>query len=135
MSSLNFSISWRSVLGEHEVVARALLLEAGELGLHLAQTRRQRLLLVAETLLGIAAQLVHHIEGTVRDAAATQRDERIGAREVLQCREHESAVMGIGDSDLLAQEIADVDPELVLQEVRVGNHDKVDLPVLRRGFS
>ena len=78
--------------------------------------------------LGVAAQLVDQLEGPVADAAAAQRDQRVGARQVLQrAASTKARVVGVGDRHLLAQELAHLDPELVVEQIGVGDDDGVDL--------
>ena len=77
-------------------LALAGLLELGELLLHLLQLGGERLLLVAEAALGVAAQLVDQLEGAVADAAAPERDQRVGAGQVLQRGQHEGGVVALG---------------------------------------
>ena len=74
-----------------------VLLELGQLVLHLLQLGRQRLLLLAVAALGLAAQVVDELERAVLGAAAAQRDQRIRARQVVERVDDESRIAGVGD--------------------------------------
>ena len=84
MSPRNFSIDWRSASLRIRLPPSPVLLELGELVLHLLQLGGQRLLLLAVAPLGVAAQLVDELEGAVLGAAAAQRDQGIRARQVVE---------------------------------------------------
>ena len=131
MSPRNFSIACRSLSLRMHRAALARLLELGELVLHLLELGGERLLLLAVAPLGVAAQLVDELEGAVLGAAAAQRDQRLRARQVVERVDHEGGVAGVGDRHLLAQELAHLDPELVVQQIGVGDDDDVD-PARRR---
>ena len=115
------------VLAQDHRAAFASLLELGELVLHLLELGGERLLLLAVAALGVAPQLIDELERAVLGAAPAQRDQRLRAREVVERVDHEGGIAGIGDRHLLAHEIAHVDPELVVQQIGVGDDDGIDL--------
>ena len=115
------------LVGEDDVAALTLLLEAGELLLRLLELGLERQLLLAELLLGVAADVVDDLERTGLDAAPAQVAQRLAAGQVLDRIDDEHGVLRQRDLDLLAEELPRVDPELVVQEVGVGDDDGVEL--------
>src|SRR5262249_32597676 len=87
----------------------------------------ERLLLLTIAPLRVPAQIVDKLERAVFGAATAQRDEGIRARQIVERVDDEGCVAGVRDRHLLAQKIAHVDPELVGEQIGVGDDDGVDL--------
>ena len=87
----------------------------------------QPLLLLAELLFRVPLDLVDHRERPRLHAPPAQIAQRFSARQVLERIDHEHGIVRERDLDLLAEEIALIEPELVVQEVGIGDHDGVEL--------
>ena len=111
----------------HRIVALLAAFQFGEVLFRFLQSLNELLFFLAIVQLSFLSQGVDPGKGSAKTSAATDADEVVTSRQTIERVNNECSIRGTWYSDPGTQQLLHLYPELILQQVCIGDNDDIDV--------